>query len=148
MSIKKFTEKGFLPLSMIVLIIVAGSFFYFYKVVKQNKIAAQTLKVERIINELSYCHIYYLTAVKEKRGYQLKKEINYFYNYQTAKKNVDIHLRSLKKTFLKQKEEALFHRYEQSIARRLLQMDEHFAAENISDSNRNSQQSCCCACDT
>ena len=136
MSIKKILQKGFLPLSMIVLIIVAGSFFYFFKVVKQNQISAETLRVERTIDVLSYCHIYFLTAVKEKRGYQLQKEKKYFNYYTLAKNNVALQLTSLQKTFFKHKEEALFNRYQQSITQRLSKMDEYFTTANILDTNK------------
>ena len=76
MSVKKNYQLSYLPLSFIALIVVVSSFFYFYNVVRQNKIAAQNLRVERTINEFNYCHVYFLTGVKEYRGYQLKKQKN------------------------------------------------------------------------
>ena len=121
---------------MLVLIIVAGSFFYFFKVVKQNQISAETLRVERTIDVLSYCHIYFLTAVKEKRGYQLQKEKKYFNDYTLAKNNVALQLTSLQKTFFKHKEEALFNSYQQSITQRLSEMDEYFTTATILDTNK------------
>ena len=103
--------------------IIAGAAFYFINVVHQNRITAQNINIERTINEISYAHIYYLTAVIEKRGYQLKKDKNYLYNYEASKNSVQIHLNFLKNIFLTQKENSLFIEYENNVKLHFVEMD-------------------------
>ena len=130
---KQSYKANYLPLSFIGLFVIAVSFFYFYNVVRQNKIVAESIKVEQTTNEISSCHIYYLSAVKEKRGYQITKEKNYFYNYTEAKKEVNLHLKLLQNIFVQQKENTLYNKYEASITKRLTEMDSQLAILNIVD---------------
>ena len=127
---KKLLKLNYLPLSFVIIILAVGSFFYFYNVVEQNKIAAESIEVEQTINEISSCHIYYLRAIKEKRGYQITKEKIFFYNYTEAKKEVNLHLKLLQNNFYQQKENILFNKYEAGITKRLTEMDRQLAILN------------------
>ena len=104
--------------------IVGGSVFYFYNVVRQNKLAAENIENERTIEEISYCHIYFLTAVKEKRGYQVNREKSFLYKYEAAKIKVYEYLKSLNIIFSKQKEYNLFKQYEIKLRQKFFKMDD------------------------
>ncbi len=125
------SSKRYLPLSLIILILLSGVVFYFYNVVRQNKLAAENIKIERIINEVSNCHIFYLTAIKEKRGYQIQLDQNYLYRYTDSKNKVYASFKSLDTLFSKRKEDALLQQYENSISKRFLHMDKHVDIINI-----------------
>ena len=130
MSEKKIKTLANWPLFIITLVIITGASFYLINVVHQNKIAAQNINIERTINEISYAHIYYLTAVKEKRGYQLTKTKNYLYKYEASKNSVQMHLNFLKNIFLIQKEIPLFTEYENNINLRFVEMDKQLNGMN------------------
>ncbi len=127
MSITSEAKKNHLPLSLFILIVLGGSVFYFYNVLQENKIADENLKIERIINEFSYAHIYYLKAVKEKRGYQINKSNGYADKYKASKNVVYNYFLSLDTLFANQKEKELLQQYKNSITQRFSHMDEHVA---------------------
>ena len=128
MSVRKIKTLASWQLFIITLVIIAGASFYFINVVHQNKITAQNINIERTINEISYAHIYYLTAVKEKRGYQLKETKNYLDKYEASKNSVQMHFNLLKNIFLIQKENPLFIQYENNINLRFKEMDKQLNA--------------------
>ncbi len=123
MSVKKIKSITNWPLVIITSMIITGAAFYLINVVHQNKITAQNINIERTINEINYAHINYLSAVKEKRGYQLTQEKNYLHNYEASKSLVQLHLNFLNNLFLTQKENALFTQYENNIKLRFVEMD-------------------------
>lgn len=105
---------------------------------QQNKLAAENIKIEHVIDKISSCHINFLTAVKEKRGYQIKKEKNYLDKYNFSKNTVFDYLESLQFIFSKQRETVLFAQYKNSIRQTFLKMDEQVAIMNLMSPQKDS----------